>query len=77
MTINEDEMGALDALIGYGIDPFLAVFYEKLGKAYMEPHEAGLRSLFKTIKEQVLPPLHDVKQARRDLEEALRKRARS
>jgi hypothetical protein len=26
------------------------VFYEKLGAAYMEPHEAGLKSLFESVR---------------------------
>jgi len=51
LTLNETELSALDALVGYGVDPFLKVFYEKLGKAYMEPHEKGLRSLFDKIDE--------------------------
>jgi len=51
LTLNETELRALDALVGYGVDPFLKVFYEKLGKAYMEPHEKGLRSLFDKIDE--------------------------
>jgi len=50
MTISESEARALDALVGYGTDEFIRVFYEKLGKAYMEPHEAGLREFFKTTR---------------------------
>lgn len=46
ITLNEAEMGALDALAGYGTDTFLRVFYKEMGKSYLEPHEAGLRSLF-------------------------------
>lgn len=53
MQFNEAELRALDALVGYGADPFLAVFYENLGKAYMQPHEAGLRSLFESVREAV------------------------
>lgn len=49
MVLSEEEAGALDALAGYGIDPFLAVFYEKMGKSYLQKYEAGLRSLFKSI----------------------------
>lgn len=50
LELNEDEIGAIDALIGYGVESFLKVFYEKLGKAYMEPHEAGLRSFFEGVQ---------------------------
>jgi hypothetical protein len=45
LILNEDECAALDALFGYGIEPFLEVFYQKMGRAYLEPHEKGLRSL--------------------------------
>lgn len=49
-TVTEEEARALDALVGYGDDAFLRVFYEKLGQSYMRPHEAGLRSLFKRVR---------------------------
>lgn len=50
LELNEDEVAAIDALTGYGVESFVKVFYEKLGKAYMEPHEAGLRSFFEGVK---------------------------
>jgi hypothetical protein len=53
IELSEVEMRALDALIGYGIDPFLEVFYKHLGKHYLQPHEAGMRSLFKTIASDI------------------------
>lgn len=49
IMFDESEMRALDALIGYGVQPFLDVFYKHLGKAYLQPHEAGMRSLFDTL----------------------------
>lgn len=49
IQLSEQEARALEALIGYGIKPFLEVFYEKMGKAYLQPHEAGLRELFDTF----------------------------
>ncbi len=52
-TINEEEARALDALAGYGDDAFVQAFYEKLGKAYMRDHEAGLRSFLRSIREAV------------------------
>lgn len=54
MQFSEAELRALDALVGYGSDAFLKVFYEKMGKHYMQPHEAGLRSLFESVR-QVVP----------------------
>lgn len=50
------EVQALEALAGYGIESFLKVFYEQMGKHYLEPHEQGLRSLFKAISSE-LPPI--------------------
>lgn len=41
VTFNEIGLRALDAMTGYGADAFLEVFYQKLGKAYMEPYEEG------------------------------------
>lgn len=49
--LTEEEAIALDALAGYGADAFLKVFYEKMGRAYLEPHEKGLRSLFEFVRE--------------------------
>lgn len=53
ITFDEAELRALDALVGYGFEPFKRVFYDKLGKAYMEQHEAGLKSLFDSIRQEV------------------------
>lgn len=64
-TLSEAECRALDALVGYGIEPFLKVFYEKMGKTYMQPHEAGLRSLFETVGRDVCPYLKSVDMARK------------
>ncbi len=51
--LSYQEAAALDALAGYGHDEFLKVFYEKMGKHYLQPHENGLRSLFKSVREQL------------------------
>ena len=64
-TFSEAELRALDALVGYGDDAFLKAFYENLGRHYMEPHEAALRSLFESIREQVPPILHRAHEARK------------
>jgi hypothetical protein len=53
LTLSEPELRALDAMAGYGADAFLEVFYEKLGKAYMQPYEVNLRCLFSKIREDV------------------------
>lgn len=62
---NEAELRALDALAEYGADAFLAVFYSQLGKAYMQPHEAGLRELFASVREQIPAILQRANAARK------------
>ncbi len=51
MELTEAEAGALDALVGYGVEPFLKAFYKEMGEAYLKPYEKGLRSLFQSIRE--------------------------
>lgn len=46
LRLSEAEAMALWAVGCYGTDAFLETFYEKMGRSYLEPHEAGLRSLF-------------------------------
>ena len=67
LILTEAELGALDALAGYGHEGFLKIFYEKMGEAYMKPYEAGLISLFKTIRSTVPSALADVRTARRNV----------
>jgi hypothetical protein len=50
IRLTEEEAGALGAMAGYGDDAFIRVFYEHLGRAYMEKYEAGLRSFLKTAR---------------------------
>ena len=45
------EARALKELCSYNTKEFLEVFYKHIGKAYLQPHEAGLIQLFNTIKE--------------------------
>ncbi len=67
VCLNEDEARALDALVGYGDDAFIKVFYEKLGTAYMQQHEKGLRSLFESVRLFMPQQLCVIDQARKDV----------
>lgn len=67
LELTEVEARALDALIGYGFEPFKEVFYEKLGKHYMQPHENGLKSLFEAVKTQVVPTLNKMDKIKKNL----------
>jgi len=53
LKLNEKEARALNAITLYGAKGFLNVFYENLGKNYLQPNETGLISLFDTIKEEL------------------------
>ena len=53
LVLTSEEVRALDALAGYNVDAFLKVFYAQMGRAYLEPHEAGLRSVFETIRAEL------------------------
>ena len=70
ISFNEGELRALDAMVGYGIDPFLEVFYSKLGKAYMQPYEKNLRELFVKINQTVPVSIKRVETARKLLKGA-------
>lgn len=72
LELNEDEVRALNAIFGYSVDQFLAVFYERMGKAYVQPHEAGVRSLHATLRQQLTGPLKRLDTAKLALHEALK-----
>lgn len=54
LRLTEAEARALDALVGYGFEPFRDTFYQHLGSHYLEPHEEGLKTLFESVR-QFLP----------------------
>lgn len=51
INLNESEIRALDAFAGYGLKPFLELFYKHMGEHYLKPHENGLKTLFAKIEE--------------------------
>jgi len=62
--INESELRALAALVAYGYEPFLRVFYEKMGKSCLEPHANGLKTFFKIVND-LRPHLSKIDAARK------------
>ena len=52
-VVDEEEMRALDALVGYGFDSFIAAFKKNLGESYMRGHEDGLRRFFEAIRRDI------------------------
>jgi hypothetical protein len=71
MRLTEQELGALDALAGYGFEPFLAVFKDKLGSSYVRDYEDGLKSLFESVRHQVPHILQRARYAREAFEKGM------
>lgn len=65
ISLNESEARALAALTGYNFSDFRDAFYAKLGRNYLEPHEDGLFSLFKSIKEIMPREFKKIDEARK------------
>lgn len=55
------EAMALNEMVKYGTDAFLAGYYKQLGKSYMQPHEPAVRTLFNTIKSELPKKLYKAK----------------
>lgn len=71
LEITEGEARALDGIFGYNVDTFLKVFYERMGKSYVQPFEADVRSLHATIGSLVSGPLAQMDKARKAMQESL------
>lgn len=65
IKLTEGEARALDALAGYGSNQFLKVFYEHLGKHYMQPYEKDLISLFESIRREIPPHISRIDKTRK------------
>lgn len=71
-TLTKGEAKALDAIVGYGVEPFLKIFYEHLGKAYLQPHENEMRNLFERVKQDLPREVHKIETAQKAINEALK-----
>lgn len=71
LLLDENEARALAQLFGYGVDVFIKTFYEKLGRAYLEPYEHGIRSLAAALSDQLTPQLRVVDVGRKAIAAAL------
>jgi hypothetical protein len=65
-TVNEEELRALEALAGYGDDAFIKMFYNELGKHYLQPHEKGLREFLTSVRKLATPTLKRIDNARKE-----------
>lgn len=68
IEFTENELNALDAMVGYGDDAFFKAFYIRIGKHYMKPFERDLRALFAKIRSDAIPALHEIREIRKQLE---------
>ncbi len=73
LHLTEEEARALDALFGYSIESFLKVFYEHLGRHYLEPYEKGLRSVSETCR-KLSPVLSRIRELRSEMPRGTLKR---
>lgn len=73
IELNENEIRALDALAGYGVDEFLKVFYRQMGEAYLRPHEAGLRSFLESVR-SIDSLCDDAQECREFMNESMRRK---
>jgi len=69
IEFDEEELRVLDALTGYGDESFLKFFYEKMGRAYLGPHEKAFRKLFPELRKVAQGVLSTADEARRKLRE--------
>lgn len=65
VTMTEEELRALNGILGYDVDHFLRAFYEKCGKSYVKPYESGVRSLHSNLRAQLQPWLSAMNDIRR------------
>lgn len=70
--LTHTEANALMAIASYGADEFLKVFYEKLGKSYLQPYEVGVKNLFHTIKKTLPNEILKIDKAKEAIDEVLK-----
>ena len=73
IQLDELEVRALDALAGYGTDPFIEAFYKVMGKSYLEPYEDGLRSFLDGVRPICKEAISRVDAARKELKSERRR----
>lgn len=71
LFLSKDEAKSLDAIVGYGSDSFLEIFYEKLGKAYLKPHEKAMRTLFEKLSKELPIEINKIEVAEKQINEAV------
>lgn len=68
LELDEEEVRALSGIFGYDVEHFLKVFYERMGKAYVQPYEKGVRRLHKEIRGIMDREINKIDDVRRKLQ---------
>lgn len=69
LELDETEARALKEILSYDVESFLKVFYEKVGREYLQRHEKGVRSLFNTARQPLTTFLDKTDRARKVFED--------
>lgn len=69
LTLSEEEARALQAICCYGPDQFVKWFYKNLGKAYLQPHEKAMRSLFESATKNLGQQLYKIDNMKKAIKE--------
>ena len=64
IELSEEEVRALYEITRYDVESFLKVFYEKMGKAYLEKYQTGVRTFFNSFTREAGPWLTKADEAR-------------
>lgn len=70
LELTEVEARALDGIFGYNVEAFLRNFYKVMGYSYVQPFEAGVRSLHKTVRGVTSPAISQLDETRKRLNSA-------
>jgi len=71
LFITKEEALALNAIAGYGVKEFLKCFYEHMGRAYLEPHEEAMITLFDKLKNQIPIEVSKIETAEKQIKGAV------
>lgn len=71
LFLSKEEAQALHAIVGYGANSFLEVFYPKLGESYLKPHEKAMRSLFTKLFNELPSEINKIEKAEKQISEAV------
>lgn len=69
IQLSEREARAWDAIVGYGWEAFKEVFYEKLGKSYLEPYEQEAKQMFSDTRDTIGMQLHGIDAVKKSIKE--------